>query len=123
MKVNPNPLFAAVEEWPHILEGTIDIADAGFSSDVLSGNRSQEEVLASFHGAATLNVSGKGDVIFVLDGSVLLPSMIWPEEIDSGIRFRVSLEPIEGESIPSGDRRTGKLLQLQLYKATQIDRA
>lgn len=120
-RLRPDPHLADIQEWPHTLEGTVDIVDGGWSgdSDPLE-SKSKTDILRSFTAVAHLRLPDGNKVGFVLDGAVLVPLMIWPEEFDADNLFRVSLEPIDGGGTPMAV--DGKLVYLQEYQARRVER-
>lgn len=120
-RLRPDPYLADIQEWPCTLEGTVDIVDGGWTVglDPLEGD-SKADILRSFTAVAHLQLPDGNKVGFLIDGAVLVPLMIWPEEFDAGNLFRVRLEPIDGDGTPMAV--DGKLIYLQEYQALQIER-
>lgn len=117
----PDPFLADIQEWPCTLEGIVDIVDGGWSESAEAlEHKAKADVLRSFTASAHLQLADGNKVGFSFDGSVLVPLMIWPEEFDAGILFRVSLAPIDGAGTPMAVE--GKFVDLQEYQALRIER-
>ncbi len=117
----PDPYLANVSEWPHTLEGTVDVVDCSWSEGPESFEKiGKAGILRSYTAAAGLELADGNTISFLIDGSVLVPSMIWPEEFDTGALFCVSLAPSEHTVGPVAI--DGKFIYYQGYEAIRIER-
>ena len=118
----PDPCLADVTEWPHTLEGRIDVVDCGWSQGPEPFEQmGKAEILRSYTAAAGLELADGNSISFSIDGAVLVPSMIWPEEFDTGALFRVSLALSDQAVGPVAI--DGKFIYYQGYEAVRIERA
>lgn len=120
-RLRPDPYLADIQEWPYTLEGIVDVVDGSWTEglDPIE-SKSKADILKSFAAAAHLELADGNKVGFLLDGAVLVPLMIWPEEFDAGNLFRVSLAPIDEDWTPMAVE--GKFIYLQEYQALRIER-
>ena len=120
-KLIPDPYLADVREWPHTLEGQVDIVDGGWSEGSEQFEQMEKaNILSSCTAAAHLELAGGHKIGFSLRGPVLVPQMIWPEEFDKNNFFRVSLAPMNNTGVPTAVE--GKMVRLQEYEALKIER-
>ena len=121
-KLVPDPYLADVTEWPHTLVGKVDVVDSGGALGMDYDDRKEEaDDLRSYWGAANLELADGNVVGFAVDGSILVPEMIRPEEFDEGAIFRISLDLSDQAVGPVAI--DGKLVYYQGYKAIRIERA
>lgn len=121
-KLVPDPYLAGVSEWPHTLEGKVDVVASGWAEGLDYDDRMEEaDILSSYWGAAHLELADGNIVGFAIDGSILVPEMIRPEEFDAGEVFRIDLALSEQAVGP--EAINGKLVYYQGYKAFRIERA
>ena len=117
----PDPYLIDVTEWPHTLEGKVDVVDHGWSVGPESLEKmGKAGILSSYTAAAGLELADGHSISFSIDGSVLVPSMIWPEEFDTGALFQVSLAPSGNTVGPMAI--DGRYVYFTHYEAVRIER-